>query len=95
MNVIVLERYTCTEMNYHEALKTFKLPTLSIRRDVLCKAKVFFMQVSKPEHKLDYLLEKRNEHPCGLRHNQMYKIEISLSERYENSCIMHSLVHYS
>ena len=55
--------------NYHEALKIAKLPTLSIRRDLLCKT--FFMQVSKPESKLNYLLEKRNEHSYDLRHNQI------------------------
>ena len=50
--------------NYHDALKTSKLLTLSSRRDLLCKA--FFMQVSKPEFKLNYLMEKRHEHPYEL-----------------------------
>ena len=77
-------------LNYHDALKTPRLPTLSTRRDLLCKA--FFMQVSKPNHKLNYLLEKRHEHPY--EHNQKYKIEIPHTERYKNSFIMHSLVHY-
>ena len=79
-------------INYHEALKIVKLPSLSIRRDLLCKT--FFMQVSKPESKLNYLLEKRNEHSYDLRHNQIYKIEILRTERYKKSFIMHSLVHY-
>ena len=68
-------------INYHEALKIAKLPTLSIRRDLLCKT--FFMHVSKPESKLNYLLEKRNEHSYDLRHNQIYKIEIPRTERYK------------
>ena len=34
-------------LNYPDALKASKLPTLSTRRELLCKA--FFMQVSKPE----------------------------------------------
>ena len=50
------------EINYHEALKICKHPTLSIRRDLDLLCKAFFFQVSKPEHKLNYLLEKRNEH---------------------------------
>ena len=68
----------CPRINYHEALKIAKLPTLSIRKDLLCKT--FFMQVhvSKPESKLNYLLEKRNEHSYDLRHNQIYKIEIPI-----------------
>ena len=51
------------------------LPTLSIRRGLLCKT--FFMQVSKPEHNLNYLFEKINGHPYDLtsRHNQKYKID--------------------
>ena len=61
-------------INYHEALKLSKFPTLCTRRDLLCR--IFFMQVSKPEHKLKYLLEKRNEHAYDLRHNQIYKIDI-------------------
>ena len=48
-------------INYHEVLKPCKYPTLSIHRELLCKA--FFMQVSKLEDKLNYLLEKRNLHP--------------------------------
>ena len=32
--------------------------------------------------------------PYELRHNQKYKIEIQHTERYKNSFIMHSLVHY-
>ena len=80
-------------INYHEALKIAKLPTLSIRRDLLCKT--FFMQVSKPESNLNYLLEKRNEHSYDLRHNQIYKIEIPRTERYKKSFIIHSLVHYT
>ena len=67
-------------INYPEALKIAKLPSLSIRRDLLCKT--FFMQVSKPESKLNYLIEKRNEHSYDLRHNQIYKIEIPRTERY-------------
>ena len=70
-----------TGINYHEALKISKLPTLSIRRDLLCKT--FFMQVSKSEHKLNYLIEKRNEYPYDLRHNQMYKIDVPRTERYK------------
>ena len=58
----------------HDALKTSRLLTLSIRRDLLCKA--FYMDVSKPEHKLNYLLEKRHEHPYKLRPNHKFKIEI-------------------
>ena len=46
-------------LKYHDALKTSKLPTLSTRRDLLCKA--FFIQMSNPEHKLNYLLEKRTK----------------------------------
>ena len=81
-------------LNYHGALKTSKLPTLSTstRRDLLCKE--FFMQISKPEHKLNYLLEKIHEHYYKLRHNQKYKIAIPHTERYKNSFIMHSLVNY-
>ena len=52
-------------MNYNEALKTSELPIRSIHRDLPCK-------VSKAEHKLNYFLEKRNEHPYCLSHNQMY-----------------------
>ena len=78
-------------INYHEALKIAKLPTLSIRRDLLCKT--YFMQVSKPESKLNYLLEKRNEQK--FRHNQIYKIEFPRTERYTKSFIMHSLAHYT
>ena len=69
------------EINYHEAWRISKLRTLSIRRDLLCKT--IFMQVSKPEHKPNYLLEKRNDHPYDLRHNQIYKIEIPRPERYK------------
>ena len=79
-------------LKYHDALKTSKLPTLSTRRDLLCKA--FFIQMSNPEHQLNYLLEKRHEHPYELRHNQKFKIEIPHTERYKNSFIMHSLVNY-
>ena len=79
-------------LKYYDALKTSKLPTLSTRRDLLCKA--FFIQMSNPEHKLNYLLEKRHEHPYELRHNQKFKIEIPHTERYKNSFIMHSLVNY-
>ena len=79
-------------LKYHDALKTSKLPTLSTRRDLLCKA--FFMQVSKPDHKLNYLLEKRHEYPYELRHNQKNKIEIPHTERNKNNIIMDSLVHY-
>ena len=79
-------------LKYHDALKTSKLPTLSTRRDLLCKA--FFIQMSNPEHKLNYLLEKRHEHPYELRHNQKFKIEIPHTERYKNSFVMHSLVNY-
>ena len=77
-------------LNYHSAIKTSKFHTLSTRRDILCKA--IFMQVSKPEHKLNYLQEKKYEHPYELRHNQKFKIEIPHTERYKNSFIMHSLV---
>ena len=79
-------------LKYHDALKTSKLPTLSTRRDLLCKA--FFIQMSNPKHKLNYLLEKRHEHPYELRHNQKFKIEIPHTERYKNSFVMHSLVNY-
>ena len=79
-------------LKYHDALKTSKLPTLSTRSDLLCKA--FFIQMSNPEHKLNYLLEKRHEHPYELRHNQKFKIEIPHTERYKNSFVMHSLVNY-
>ena len=80
-------------LKYHDALKTSKLPTLSTRRDLLCKKS--FIQVSSPEHKLNYLLEKRHEHPYELRHNQKFKIEIPHTERYKkNSFIMHALVNY-
>ena len=61
-------------------------------RDILNKA--FFIQVSNPEHKLNYLLEKRHEHPYELRHNQKFKIEIPHTERYKNNFIMHPLVNY-
>ena len=53
-----------------------------MRKDLLCKA--FFTQVSSPEFKLNYLLEKRHEHPYELRHNRKYKIEIPHPERYKN-----------
>ena len=79
-------------LNYHDALKTSKLPTLSTRRDLLCKA--CFMHVSNPEHKLNYLLEKRHGRPYELRHNQKFIIEIPHTECYKDSCIMHSLVNY-
>ena len=79
-------------LKYHDALKTSKFPTLSTHRDLLCKA--FFIHVSNPEHKLNYLLEKRHEHPYELRHTQKFKIEIPHTERYKNSFIMHSLVNY-
>ena len=77
-------------INYHKALKISKLPTLSIRRNLLF---TLVLQVSKPEQKLNYLLEKRNEHPYDLRHNQIYKIEIPRTERYKKSFMVHSLVH--
>ena len=81
-------------LNYHDALKTSKFPALSTRRDLLCKA--FFMQVSRPEQKLNYLLEKRHEHPYELRLNQKYKIEIPHTERYKSSFLsfcIHSCIH--
>ena len=56
---------------YNVLFVVIRLLTLSTRRDLLCKA--FFMQVSKPDHKLNYLLEKRHEPPYELRHNQKYK----------------------
>ena len=43
------------------------------------------MQVSKPEHKLSYLLENKNEHSYDLRHNQIYKIDIQRTERYKEA----------
>ena len=80
-------------MNYHEALNISKLSTRSRRRDLRCKA--FFMQISNPEHKLNYLLEKRSEHLYKLIHKQMYKEEIPRTELHKNSFIMYSLVHYN
>ena len=78
--------------SYTAALKEAKLETLSLRRDIICKK--FFTKMCKQDHKLNYLLEKREMPPYDLRHPQPFNIMIPHTERYKRSLLMHGLLNY-
>lgn len=78
---------------YENALTLSNLETLSSRRESLCQK--FFAQIQQPDHKLNYLLQKRHKVPYDLRHAQPYDIITPHTERYKNSFIMHGLINYT
>ncbi len=81
------------DKNYVDALKTGNLDLLSTRREHMCR--VFFRGMCHENHKLNYLLPKRRELPYNLRQNQQYQITTPHTERYKNSFIMYSLLHFN
>ena len=81
------------DIPYKDAIKLAGLGTLSSRRESLCKT--FFNNICNKNHKLNYLLKKRQEIPYNLRHTQPYDTDTPLTERYMNSPIMYGLLNFT
>ena len=79
---------------YEEILKTVKLPTLSTRRDDLCKK--YFNGMKPSKHKLNHLLPETRDVPYLLRSVNKYplvKLKAN-TNRYKNSFIPWALKHW-
>jgi len=78
--------------SYAEACVMGHIDTLYARREFLCRQ--FFRNMCHEDHKLNYLLHKRDPIQYNIRHQNPYDIQIPHTERFKNSFIMYALLHY-
>ena len=73
-------------INYQDALKNSNLLSSYERREYLTN-KLFEEICSDPNHKLHYLVPKRNETDIGLRNRRMFNFPVCKTNRLKNSFI--------
>ena len=79
------------DLSYRKALGVIPLPSLSQRRDELCRS--HFKRITKPSHKLyDLLPDKRTN---NLRNNDNFTHIWSCTNRFKNSYIPSSVVSFN
>ncbi len=78
------------DLSYTKALEVTSLPSLSQRRDELCRS--YFIKMTDPTHKLHYLPpDKRSSH----RNNGNFTYIWSYTNRFKNSYIQSSVVSFN
>lgn len=76
-------RINCPDLSYRKALEVASLPSLSKRRNELCRS--HFMKITDPNHKLHHLLPDKRTN--NLRNNDNFTQIWSLNDRFKNSFI--------
>ena len=76
------------DLSYRKALEVTSLPSLSQRRDELCRS--YFIKMTDPTHKLHYLLPDKRSN--SLRNNENFTYIRSYTNRFKNSYIPSSVL---
>ena len=79
------------DLSYRKALEVTSLPSLSQRRDELCRS--YFIKMTDPTHKLHYLLPDKRSN--SLRNNDNFTYIWSYTNRFKNSYIPSSVVSFN
>ncbi len=79
------------DLSYRKALEVTSLPSLSQRRDKLCRS--YFIKMTDPTHKLHYLLPDKRSN--SLRNNDNFTYIWSYTNRFKNSYIPSSVVSFN
>ena len=82
-------RLAFPSLTYEEALQEANIPTLSSRRDILCKR--LFQEAEAPDHKLFPLLPVQKTHAYQHRQPSKYPLPKVHTERFKGSFINYGL----
>ena len=80
------------EKSYSEALAHGHLKTLAERRKDLCSD--LFRDMQHPGHKLNHLLDLKNENQYDLRNPQKYEVPFCRTDRYKNTFVPFCLYNF-
>ena len=78
-----------SDIPYEACIQKAQIEFLKTRRERLSKQ--FFFQICQPNHRLHYLLNKRDSIMYNLRNASKYHCPIPKTERYKGSFIVHNL----
>ena len=79
-----------SDIPYEACIQKAQIEFLKTRRERLSKQ--FFFQICQPNHRLHYLLNKRDSIMYNLRNASKYHCPIPKTERYKGSFIVHNLL---
>ena len=79
-----------SDIPYEACIQKALIEFLKTRRERLSKH--FFFQICQPNHRLHYLLNKRDSIMYNLRNASKYHCPIPKTERYKGSFIVHNLL---
>ena len=80
-----------SDIPYKAYIQRVQIEFLKTRREQLSK-QFFLLQICQPNHRLHYLLNKRDSIMYNLRKALKYHCPIPKTERYKGSFIVHNLL---